>query len=212
LLTAEVKQRSSRGKPDGHAFGSNENPLLVSVRSGARASMPGMMDTILNLGMNDEAVQGIIKKTNNERFAWDSYRRFVQMYGDVVLGLKPQSKEEEDPFEVIIHKMKHDKGVKNDVYLSADDLKNLVALFKKAVKDNTGHDFPDNPWDQLWELCLPCLIAGTTTAPCIIVSSMAFLTNGEPRKRASHGVWQYGRHQRHRRLLQPRCRHRREHL
>jgi pyruvate,orthophosphate dikinase len=151
LLTAEVKAAVAHVENlMGMQFGSNENPLLVSVRSGARASMPGMMDTILNLGMNDEAVQGIIKKTNNERFAWDSYRRFVQMYGDVVLGLKPQSKEEEDPFEVIIHKMKHDKGVKNDGALSADDLKNLVALFKKAVKDNTGHDFPDNPWDQLW--------------------------------------------------------------
>jgi pyruvate,orthophosphate dikinase len=131
-------------------FGSNENPLLVSVRSGARASMPGMMDTILNLGMNDSAVQGIIKKTNNERFAWDSYRRFVQMYGDVVLGLKPVSKEEEDPFEVIIHHMKKEKGVSNDLDLTADDLKQLVALFKKAVKDNTGKDFPDDPWEQLW--------------------------------------------------------------
>ncbi|MCK9557814.1 MAG: pyruvate, phosphate dikinase [Candidatus Cloacimonetes bacterium] len=131
-------------------FGSNENPLLVSVRSGARASMPGMMDTILNLGMNDNAVQGIIRKTNNERFAWDSYRRFVQMYGDVVLGLKPQSKEEEDPFEVIIHHMKEEKGVKNDLELTSEDLKQLVVLFKKAVKDNTGHDFPEDPWDQLW--------------------------------------------------------------
>jgi pyruvate,orthophosphate dikinase len=134
----------------GMQFGSNENPLLVSVRSGSRASMPGMMDTILNLGMNDSAVQGIIKKTGNERFAWDSYRRFVQMYGDVVLGLKPTSKEEEDPFEVIIHQMKKEKGVKEDLQLTADDLKTLVSQFKKAVKDNTGHDFPENPWDQLW--------------------------------------------------------------
>ena len=134
----------------GMEFGSNENPLLLSVRSGARASMPGMMDTILNLGMNDNAVQGIIKKTNNERFAWDSYRRFVQMYGDVVLGLKPQSKEEEDPFEVIIHHMKEEKGVQNDLELTSEDLKQLVELFKKAVKDNTGHDFPEDPWDQLW--------------------------------------------------------------
>ncbi len=132
------------------SFGSNENPLLVSVRSGARASMPGMMDTILNLGMNDNAVQGIIKKTGNERFAWDSYRRFVQMYGDVVLGLKPASKEEHDPFEVIIDEMKMQKGVKQDLDLAADDLKELVARFKKAVKDNTGHDFPDDPWEQLW--------------------------------------------------------------
>ncbi len=131
-------------------FGSNENPLLVSVRSGARASMPGMMDTILNLGMNDAAVLGLVKKTGNERFVWDSYRRFVQMYGDVVLGLKPASKEEEDPFEVIIHQMKKEKGVSNDLDLNSEDLKELVVRFKKAVKDNTGHDFPDDPWEQLW--------------------------------------------------------------
>ncbi len=134
----------------GMSFGSNTNPLLVSVRSGARASMPGMMDTILNLGMNDDAVLGIAAKTGNDRFAWDSYRRFVQMYGDVVLGLKPTSKEEEDPFEVIIHKMKHDKGITNDLDLTTDDLKQLVTLFKKAVKDSTGHDFPADPWEQLW--------------------------------------------------------------
>ncbi|NMD12577.1 MAG: pyruvate, phosphate dikinase, partial [Candidatus Cloacimonetes bacterium] len=131
-------------------FGSNENPLLLSVRSGSRASMPGMMDTILNLGMNDQAVQGIIKKTGNERFAWDSYRRFVQMYGDVVLGLKPASKEEHDPFEVLIDEMKKERKVTNDLELTAADLKELVTRFKKAVKDNTGHDFPDDPWEQLW--------------------------------------------------------------
>jgi pyruvate,orthophosphate dikinase len=151
LLTEDVKAAVQYVENImGMQFGSNENPLLVSVRSGSRASMPGMMDTILNLGMNDSAVQGIIKKTGNERFAWDSYRRFVQMYGDVVLGLKPTSKEEEDPFEVIIHHMKKEKGVENDLQLSAEDLKQLVVLFKKAVKDNTGHDFPENPWDQLW--------------------------------------------------------------
>jgi pyruvate,orthophosphate dikinase len=151
LLMEEVKTAVKHVEDImGMQFGSNENPLLVSVRSGARASMPGMMDTILNLGMNDNAVQGIIKKTNNERFAWDSYRRFVQMYGDVVLGLKPQTKEEEDPFEVIIHHMKEEKGVSNDLELTSEDLKQLVVLFKKAVKDNTGHDFPENPWDQLW--------------------------------------------------------------
>jgi len=151
LLTEDVKVAVAYVENImGMKFGSNENPLLVSVRSGARASMPGMMDTILNLGMNDAAVQGIIKKTNNERFAWDSYRRFVQMYGDVVLGLKPVSKEEEDPFEIIIHQMKHDKGITNDLELTAGDLQQLVAQFKKAVKDNTGHDFPDDPWEQLW--------------------------------------------------------------
>nr|MDK2850470.1 pyruvate, orthophosphate dikinase [Candidatus Cloacimonadota bacterium] len=151
LLTDDVKAAVKHVENlMGMQFGSNENPLLVSVRSGARASMPGMMDTILNLGMNDNAVQGIIKKTHNERFAWDSYRRFVQMYGDVVLGLKPQNKEEEDPFEVIIDQMKAEKGVKNDLELNSEDLKKLVSLFKKAVKDNTGHDFPDDPWEQLW--------------------------------------------------------------
>jgi len=134
----------------GTKFGSNENPCLVSVRSGARASMPGMMDTILNLGMNDDAVQGLIKKTNNPRFAWDSYRRFVQMYGDVVMGMKPESKEDEDPFEVIIHHLKEEKGVVNDSELTADDFKELVKRFKQVVKERTGKDFPTDPWEQLW--------------------------------------------------------------
>jgi pyruvate,orthophosphate dikinase len=134
----------------GTKFGSNENPCLVSVRSGARASMPGMMDTVLNLGMNDDSVQGLINKTGNGRFAWDSYRRFVQMYGDVVLGMKPVSKEDPDPFEEIIDHMKEHKGVEDDVDLSVDDLKELVKLFKAAVKKQTGKDFPSNPWEQLW--------------------------------------------------------------
>ncbi len=134
----------------GMKFGDEENPLLVSVRSGARASMPGMMDTVLNLGMNDEAVKGLIKKSGNERFAYDSYRRFVQMYGDVVLGMKPESKEAADPFEIIIEKMKEKRKVKLDTELTAKDLKELVKQFKAAVKKQTGHDFPDDPWEQLW--------------------------------------------------------------
>ncbi|MFA6125731.1 MAG: pyruvate, phosphate dikinase [Bacteroidales bacterium] len=134
----------------GTKFGSSENPCLVSVRSGARASMPGMMDTILNLGLNDAAVEGLIKRTGNARFAWDSYRRFVQMYGDVVLGLKPASKEDMDPFEVIIDEVKENKGVELDTDLSVDDLKELVVKFKAAVKKNTGNDFPTDPWEQLW--------------------------------------------------------------
>jgi pyruvate,orthophosphate dikinase len=134
----------------GTKFGDLENPLLLSVRSGARASMPGMMDTVLNLGMNDKAVEGLAKKTGNERFAWDSYRRFVQMYGDVVLGMKPSSKEDPDPFEVIIDELKKEKKVKLDTDLTADDLKELVKRFKDAVKKQTGHDFPENPWEQLW--------------------------------------------------------------
>lgn len=134
----------------GAKFGDPENPLLVSVRSGARASMPGMMDTVLNLGLNDETVQGLIKKTNNPRFAYDSYRRFVQMYGDVVLGLKPQRKDEIDPFEAIIEKKKHERGVTHDIELTAEDLKELAEEFKAEIKAKTGHDFPTDPWEQLW--------------------------------------------------------------
>jgi len=132
------------------SFGDRENPLLVSVRSGARASMPGMMDTVLNLGLNDDAVVGLAKKSGNERFAWDSYRRFVQMYGDVVLGMKPENKDDIDPFEEIIEEVKKARGVENDVDLTVDDLKALVNRFKVAVKKVTGHDFPTDPWDQLW--------------------------------------------------------------
>ncbi len=134
----------------GMGFGSKENPLLVSVRSGARVSMPGMMDTVLNLGMNEEAVEAIAKKSGNERFAWDSYRRFVQMYGDVVLGMKPESKEDIDPFEEIMEEIKEAKGVENDNELDVEDLKELVVKFKAAVKKVTGHDFPVDPWEQLW--------------------------------------------------------------
>lgn len=137
-------------KEMGAKFGDSENPLLLSVRSGARASMPGMMDTILNLGLNDETVQALIRKTNNPRFAYDSYRRFVQMYGDVVLGLKPVDKHDEDPFEVILDKKKHKHGFKLDTELTADHLKELVEEFKAAIREKTGHDFPDNPMDQLW--------------------------------------------------------------
>ncbi|MEI6754228.1 MAG: pyruvate, phosphate dikinase [Paludibacter sp.] len=131
-------------------FGDIENPLLVSVRSGARASMPGMMDTILNLGLNDAVVEGMTRKTGNARFAWDSYRRFVQMYGDVVLGMKPENKNDADPFEEILDHLKEEKGVELDNQLSVDDLKELVAKFKAAVKKQTGHDFPESAYEQLW--------------------------------------------------------------
>ena len=131
-------------------FGDVENPLLVSVRSGARASMPGMMDTILNLGLNDEVVEGLTRKTGNPRFVWDSYRRFVQMYGDVVLGMKPVNKNDIDPFEEIIEHVKEEKGVKLDTELNVNDLKELVAKFKAAVKKQTGKDFPDSAYEQLW--------------------------------------------------------------
>ena len=133
----------------GAKFGDSENPLLVSVRSGAAASMPGMMDTVLNLGLNETTIKGIIKESGNERFAWDSYRRFVQMYGDVVLNMKPESKEEEDPFEVIIDQVKEKKGITLDTELTPDDLKELVALFKTEIKKRTGSEFPTDPWEQL---------------------------------------------------------------
>ena len=134
----------------GTKFGDDSNPLLVSVRSGARVSMPGMMDTVLNLGMNDSAVEALSRKSGNPRFAWDSYRRFVQMYGDVVLGMKPKSKDDIDPFEEVMEKVKEEKGITLDTELNVDDLKKLVVLFKKAVKEYTGKDFPDSPWEQLW--------------------------------------------------------------
>lgn len=131
-------------------FGDEVNPCLVSVRSGARASMPGMMDTVLNLGMNDVAVEAISKKSGNSRFAWDSYRRFVQMYGDVVMDMKPQSKEEIDPFEEIIEELKEEKGIHLDTDFTTEDLQELVKRFKAAVKKVTGKDFPTDPWEQLW--------------------------------------------------------------
>jgi len=131
-------------------FGDVENPLLLSVRSGSRASMPGMMDTILNLGLNDDVVEGLEKRTGNSRFAWDSYRRFIQMYGDVVLGMKPTNKEEIDPFEAIIEEAKEAKGVELDNELEVADLKELVVKFKAAVKKQTGHDFPTCAYEQLW--------------------------------------------------------------
>ena len=134
----------------GSKFGDKDNPCLISVRSGARVSMPGMMDTILNLGLNDSAVTGLAKKSGNERFAWDSYRRFVQMYGDVVLGMKPKTKVEIDPFEYIIDEVKVERGIIDDTDLTVDDLKMLVMKFKKAIKTQTGYDFPENAVDQLW--------------------------------------------------------------
>src|SRR5579871_952561 len=134
----------------GAQFGSATNPLLVSCRSGARESMPGMMDTVLNIGLNEKTLEALAKQSQNERFAWDSYRRFVQMYGDVVLDLKPKDKTEIDPFEHILHEKKKAAGVKNDNELSPKQLKELVAEFKKAIKDHTGKNFPDDPMEQVW--------------------------------------------------------------
>ncbi len=151
LIKEEVQQSVALIEAEmGKSFGNNADPLLLSVRSGARASMPGMMDTILNLGLNDEAVEGLARKMGNDRFAWDSYRRFVQMYGDVVMGLKPVSKEDHDPFEVIIDMVKDEKGVKLDTDLDADDLRELVQRFKALIRARLGRDFPSDPWEQLW--------------------------------------------------------------
>ena len=151
LIEAEVKQGVEFLKKEmGKKFGDSADPLLVSVRSGSRASMPGMMDTILNLGLNDEAVEGLTKKSGNERFAWDSYRRFIQMYGDVVMGLKPESKEDHDPFEVIIDEIKEKKGVELDTDLGVDDLKQMVSEFKSMIRTRLGREFPNDPWEQLW--------------------------------------------------------------
>jgi len=151
LIESEVLQGITFIEQEmGKRFGNAEDPLLLSVRSGARASMPGMMDTILNLGLNDEAVLGLAAKAGNERFAWDSYRRFVQMYGDVVMGLKPVSKEEHDPFEVIIDMVKDKKGVQLDTDLDTSDLQELVIRFKGLIRARIGREFPTDPWEQLW--------------------------------------------------------------
>ena len=134
----------------GAKFGCTENPLLVSCRSGARESMPGMMDTVLNIGLNDKTVEALSRQSGNERFAWDSFRRFVQMYGDVVLDMKPKTKHDHDPFEELLDSKKKKAGVANDVELTAEQLKELVAEFKQAIKEHTGKSFPDEPMDQVW--------------------------------------------------------------
>ena len=150
---------------NGKKFGDLKNPLLVSVRSGARASMPGMMDTILNLGLNDEAVEGLAKKTGNARFAYDCYRRFVQMFADVVM-MVPKSL-----FEVEIDKMKEAKGVKNDVDLTAEDLKELVGTFKKIYEENEGKPFPQDPRDQLIEAVKAVFRSWDNPRACLLYTS-----------------------------------------
>jgi pyruvate,orthophosphate dikinase len=150
-LKAQLETALKKLEKDyGCKFGDKDNPLLLSVRSGARASMPGMMDTVLNLGLNDSTVEGLLKKTGNARFVYDSYRRFVQMYGDVVMDLKPKDKNQVDPFEEIIERKKKKLGIKSDLEFSASDLKELAAEFKHEIKKDTGQDFPDDPMEQLW--------------------------------------------------------------
>ncbi len=151
LLQAEVKENLAKIEAAmGSKFGDVENPLLVSVRSGARVSMPGMMDTVLNLGLNEEILAGLIKKTNNPRFAWDSYRRFIQMYSNVVMDVNAADDSEHDPFEAAIDHLKEERGVVNDTDFSVEDLQELVKRYKAVVKQRKGIDFPDSPWDQLW--------------------------------------------------------------
>ncbi|MYE46217.1 MAG: pyruvate, phosphate dikinase, partial [Chloroflexi bacterium] len=138
------------GRLVGAGFGDADNPLLVSVRSGARVSMPGMMDTVLNLGLNDETAEGLARRSGSPRFAYDSYRRFVQMYGDVVLGVRAESDTDEDPFEALLERKKHARGVELDTELDAAALRELVTEFKAVIASHTGLAFPDDPWEQLW--------------------------------------------------------------
>src|SRR5208282_1101943 len=151
-LTEGVAKSIARvEKALGRKFADAQNPLLVSVRSGARVSMPGMMDTVLNLGLNDQTVRGLEAASNNPRFAWDSYRRFCQMYGDVVLKLKPENKNDPDPFEELIDRKKATRLVTEDVALGVDDLKELVREFRDLIRRRVGRDIPQDPREQLWE-------------------------------------------------------------
>jgi pyruvate,orthophosphate dikinase len=150
-LKAEVEEAMARlERIMGRKFGDQSNPLLVSVRSGAASSMPGMMDTVLNLGLNDETVQAVVKQTGDERFAYDCYRRFVAMYGDVVLGLKPESKDDVDPFDAILEEFRHQRGVEFDNQLPASDLIELVERYKLLIRGRKGVVFPQDPYEQLW--------------------------------------------------------------
>ena len=184
-------------------FGDVDNPLLVSVRSGARASMPGMMDTILNLGLNDEVVEGLARKTGNERFAYDSYRRFVQMYGDVVLGMKPANKEDIDPFEAIIINVKKQRGISLDNEMNVDELKQLVKLFKAAIKEQTGHDFPTDPMEQLWGAICAVFDSWMNERAILYRKMEGIPAEWYSGQRYGHGIWKYGRNLCNRCLLQP---------
>ena len=182
-IAATEKLMNAKFGSKGEAF-----PLLVSVRSGARVSMPGMMDTVLNLGMNDDAVKIVAEKSGNARFAWDSYRRFVQMYGDVVMGVAA-GKGEHNPFEVEIDKLKAEKNISNDTEFSAEDLQELVRRFKIVVKTKTGKDFPTCPWEQLWGA-----ICAMDDGTCRSVSSVESDSGrmGYCSERSSHGLRKHG--------------------
>jgi pyruvate, orthophosphate dikinase len=150
-LNAQVEAALTKvEKSAGKKVGDTSDPLLVSVRSGARDSMPGMMDTILNLGMNDEVVEAVAEKSGNPRFAWDSYRRFLQTYGDIVMGVQRRANEHHDPFEVVIESVKREAGVEYDVELTTENLQSIVAKFKELIRERAGKDFPQDPHQQLW--------------------------------------------------------------
>ena len=162
-LKAQVEEAIRKAESVmGAKFGDSENPLLLSCRSGARESMPGMMDTVLNIGINETVVKALIKQAGAEHFAWDSYRRLIQMYGDVVLGLKPESKNDPDHFEDILDKAREKAGVEHEKDLSIDTLKDIVTQFKAVIKHETGKDFPDDPMEQLWG----CITAGAPRPTC----------------------------------------------
>ena len=195
----------------GGRFGDPSNPLLLSVRSGARVSMPGMMETVLNLGLNDRIAAGLIERTGDARFAYDVYRRFVQMYGDVVMGLRPESREEEDPFEELLEKKKQARGVELDSELSAADLEELVGEFKALIRRRLKRRFPEDPAEQL-QGAIGAVFRSWNGGPRHPLPR----AGGHPPRvghggeRAVHGLRQHGRRLRHRRGLHPRPLHRGE--
>ncbi len=180
-LAAQVDEAMAKvEKAMGKKFGDTTDPLLVSCRSGARDSMPGMMDTVLNIGLNDTTVAALAKASGNERFAWDSYRRFVQMYGDVVLGMKPEKKTDIDPFEHLLEEKKHKAGVKFDSDLSVAQLKELVAEFKAAIKSKTGKEFPNDPKQQVWGAIGAVFGSWMNDRAIVYRRTYGIPTNGEP--------------------------------
>ena len=193
----------------GKKFGDLKNPLLVSVRSGARDSMPGMMDTILNLGLNDQTVEALARKTGNPRFAWDCYRRFIQMYGDVVLGVQKRPDEDHEPFEMVIDALKHERYHQDieDTKLTVDDLKELVARFKALVKERVGKQFPGlalGPAPGRGRRGLRLLDERSRHRLSAQVQHSHRV--GHRRQRAGDGLWQHGRPVRIRRGLHARSR------
>jgi Phosphoenolpyruvate synthase/pyruvate phosphate dikinase len=203
----EADVRSALGAIEmevGRKFGDAANPLLVSVRSGARVSMPGMMDTVLNLGLNDKTAAGLAKSTGNPRFAYDSYRRFIQMYGNVVLGV------DHHHFEELLQLHKEDRGLDLDTELTAEDWKKLVEAFKAKVKEELGTPFPQDPLKQLWGAIGASSAAGARRAPSPIASSTHPRGMGHGGQCPGHGLRQYGRRLRHGRGLHPQSLHRRQ--